>query len=278
MQIKNANNLWIVAALLGMPLNFFFEIFKWNLLIRLCYPLSFKKASRGVFSGLTMAMLTPNRIGEVFSRVFVLPPDLRQKGIAYSGVNSLSQMIIVQIFGIIGIGLLLTTTSYGNTNAHPLTPWIVTISAISGILLILVFMNLNWINWVIRLVKLNKKLPGLGQAFNSLRNRDKWMSLLFSSAKYLTFNLQFYFLLRYFGVDISPEIAFPAIMTIYLLLNFIPVIAIGEAGVRGSVTLLILGLFSNAELGILVASLGLWILNVAIPALAGGILLRKIKF
>ena len=61
-------------------------------------------------------------------------------------------------------------------------------------------------------------------------------------------------------------------------LNFIPVISIGEVGVRGSVTLLILGLFSDAEICILVAALFLWLLNIGLPALAGSLMLRKIKF
>lgn len=278
MQIGNSSSLWFFAALIGMPVNFFFEIFKWNMLIRLCHPLSFNKATLAVLSGLTMAMLTPNRVGEIFSRVFVLPSELRQKGIGYSGLNSLSQMIIVQLFGLSGMGYLLWMTSFGDSNSHPLTSWLIAVSIVISILLILVFMNLSWINYLIRVVRLDKNLPGISQAFSSMRNKDKWQSLVLSAAKFLTFNLQFYFLLRYFGVEISAGIALPAIMTIFLLLNFLPVIAIGEAGVRGSVSLLILGIFSDSELAILVSSLALWVLNVALPAIAGGFLLRKIKF
>ena len=277
-QLKSAPRIWIIAALIGMPFNFYFEILKWNLLIRKCYPLSFKKASRAVFSGLTMAMLTPNRIGEMFSRVFVLPKDKRMIGIGYSGVNSLSQMIIVQVFGLVGMGLLLLVFPFQDNSPHPFTYWVIAISIISGLLLVLLFMNLNWINKLLKILHMDQKYPGLSQAFESLTTRDKWQSLGLSFAKYAVFNVQFFLLLMYFGVDVSLSIGLPAIMTIFLLLNFLPVIAIGEAGIRGSVTLLILGLFSEAELGILVASLFLWLLNVAGPALAGSFLMRKIKF
>jgi len=277
-QLRNSPLVWVFAALLGMPLNFFFEIIKWNLLIRKSHPLTFRLASRAVFSGLTMAMLTPNRIGEIFSRVFVLPKEKRIEGIGYSGVNSLAQMVIVQLFGLIGMGILLLQLPYEDNLAHPVTYWIISVSIVISILLVLIFMNLNWIILIIQFIRLDKKFPGLSQAFQSLNSHDKWLALGLSAAKYITFNLQFYFLIRYFGVDVTVGIGLPAIMTIFLLLNFFPVIAIGEAGIRGSVTLLILGLFSDADLGILVSSLVLWILNVALPALAGSFLLRNIKF
>ncbi len=225
-----------------------------------------------------MAMLTPNRIGEIFSRVFVLPKNKRAEGIGYSGINSLAQMLIAQLMGLVGMGVLLIYLPHINNSNHPLTYWVISASIIISILLILIFMNLNWINRIIRMIRLEKKFPGLSRAFESLNSHDKWLALTLSTAKYITYTLQFFFLLRYFGVEISAGIAMPAIMTIFLLLNFLPVIAIGEAGIRGSVTLLVLGIFSDAELGILVASLALWILNVALPALAGSLLMRNVKF
>ncbi|MEA1877437.1 MAG: lysylphosphatidylglycerol synthase domain-containing protein [Bacteroidota bacterium] len=278
LQLRKSPLIWVLAALAGMPLNFFFEITKWNLLIRKIHHLSFPMASRAVFSGLTMAMLTPNRIGEIFSRVFVLPPDKRIEGIGYSGINSLAQIVIVQLCGLVGMGVLLLHLPFKDNASHPLTYWVILVSIVISIILILIFMNLNWLSRIILLTRLDKKLPGLGKAFESLSKRDKWLALGLSAAKYVTFSLQLFFLLRYFGVDVAAGIGIPSIMTIFLLLNFLPVIAIGEAGIRGSVTLLILGLFSDADLGILAASLVLWMLNVALPALAGSFLMRDIKF
>jgi len=277
-QLRNSPIVWIIAAIMGIPLNFYFEITKWKLLIQKTYQLSFRTATRAVFSGLTMAMLTPNRIGEIFSRVFVLPKEKRTAGIAYSGINSLAQMVIVQLFGLIGMGMLLMQLPYTKSTSHPLTYWVISVSIVISIFLILIFMNLNWINSIIRFVRLDKKFPGLSQAFESLNLRDQWLALGLSFAKYSTYSLQFYFLIKYFGVDATICTGLPAIMTIFLLLNFLPVIAIGEAGIRGSVTLLIFGLFSDADLGILAASLVLWMFNIALPTLAGSFLMRNIKF
>ena len=277
-QLKSSPFVWMIAAFTGMLLNFFLEITKWRLLINKTYPLSFQMATRAVLSGLTMAMLTPNRIGEIFSRVFVLPQNKRTEGIGYSGINSLALMVIVQLFGLIGMGMLLLHLPYSDNTTHPLTYWVISVSIVISIFLVLLFMNLNWINKFIHFIRLDKKLPGLSLAFKSLNKRDKWLALGLSTAKYFTFSLQFYLLLRYFGVDVAIEIGLPSIMTIFLLMNFLPVIAIGEAGVRGSVTLLILGLFSDADLGILAASFVLWMLNVALPALTGSFLMRNIKF
>jgi len=64
---------------------------------------------------------------------------------------------------------------------------------------------------------------------------------------------------------------------LYAAMLVIPTITIAEPGVRGSLSLLIFGVFSTNEAGILAASLTLWIINLAIPALLGALYLAALK-
>lgn len=277
-QIGQEPSFWLVLTVAGLPLNFYIETIKWNGLIRKITPLSLAQASRAVFSGLTMAMLTPNRVGEIVSRAFVLPPDKRAEGIALSGVNSLAQMLITQTLGMAGMALIYMYLPEHNPFKNTLSLWVILISGVLCILLAFGFFNLSWLSSLLKWFRLDKKLSAITIAIQGLDLKAKWKLLALSLAKYLTFCLQFYFLIHYFGVDLNLVLGLSCIMTIFLLLNFLPVITIGEAGIRGSISLLVFGAFSDAEMGILVGSLALWILNVAFPAIIGSFLLRKIKF
>lgn len=277
-QIQNAPAWLLIPILIGIPLNWFFEILKWKLLVEKTAPLTFKQATAGVISGLTMAMLTPNRVGEAFTRVFILPREKRPEGIAYSGINILAQAIVVQVLGIAGLLLLVFVFSIQGGSLDFISSWMYVLGAAIPIVLITALFNTRWISWILQIIRIEKKFPGISTAMASLKVSDKMKTLSLSTLKYLTHSMQFFLLLIYFGLDWDYLPLFAAIMTFYLFLNLIPVIAIGEPGVRGSVALLILSQNSSNDLGILSAALLLWVINIAIPAIIGSILLKKIRF
>ena len=103
------------------------------------------------------------------------------------------------------------------------------------------------------------------------------MILALSFVRYIIFIHQFYFLLLLFGVDIPILQAFLGISLIYLVMNVLPIITIAEIGIRGSVAIVILGYFTQNELGIVAATSILWILNLAFPVALGAILFWRIK-
>ncbi len=49
----------------------------------------------------------------------------------------------------------------------------------------------------------------------------------------------------------------------------IPTFALTEIGVRGSAALAFIGLISDNDTGIVAASFSLWLVNIALPAMAG---------
>ncbi len=98
---------WLLMLAIGlMPVNLFFEMKKWRLLIHTIYITQWKETIQAILAGLTMALLTPNRVGEIFSRVFILPKEKRLSGVGLSAVGSLGQMVIIQSFGILGLLLI----------------------------------------------------------------------------------------------------------------------------------------------------------------------------
>ena len=87
------------------------------------------------------------------------------------------------------------------------------------------------------------------------------------------FAIQFDLLLLMFGVDVGPLFGFVLIGVTYFIMTIIPSFWLGQLGIREAVSLFVIGAFSNNDAGILSASLALWIINLVIPALIGGVLL-----
>jgi hypothetical protein len=101
--------------------------------------------------------------------------------------------------------------------------------------------------------------------------------LLLSSLRYAVFMAQYMAVFYLFSVNISPPVMLSAMSVVFLALAVIPSIALIEVGLRGEVSLRLVGLFSANSLGIGLTSVTIWFMNLIIPALIGTVLLLNIK-
>jgi hypothetical protein len=104
-----------------------------------------------------------------------------------------------------------------------------------------------------------------------------WEVLAFSAVRYLVFSAQYLILLEAMGVQMVWWQGFMMIFLIYLVLAVIPTIAIAELGIRGEVGLYCLGLLSANKVGIIAGTVGIWLINLILPAIVGSLLLLGIK-
>jgi hypothetical protein len=70
-------------------------------------------------------------------------------------------------------------------------------------------------------------------------------------------------------------IAFLVVALTFLLLALIPGMALAELGVRGKLSLLVVGAFSENAVGIVLAVTSVWFLNLILPAVVGAFFLRS---
>jgi hypothetical protein len=85
-------------------------------------------------------------------------------------------------------------------------------------------------------------------------------------------------MLRFFGVDLSLYQAFPAIASEYLFLMFTPSFAFSELALRGSYAVFFIGAYSGLTINILLAGMGIWVVNMAIIMIAGSVIMVKSKW
>ncbi|MEA3476782.1 MAG: hypothetical protein U9R60_01270, partial [Bacteroidota bacterium] len=95
-----------------------------------------------------------------------------------------------------------------------------------------------------------------------------------------------YLMFKIFGVHLPIIPGFIMISVIYFTITIIPTIAIAELGIRGSVSLFIIGTYMEShglsdfqsDLGIIAATSAIWLINLAIPALIGAVMVFNLKF
>ncbi len=269
----------LIIAILLMPLNWGIEALKWKILIQQLEKVSFLKSMKAVFSGVTVSVFTPNRIGEYGGRVFHLINANIIKATLLTVVGSFGQLLVTITAGLTGLAFFIP--AYGTIPDYFGKGQFVIIYAIGATLLIFInylFLNNAILSSLISRMKFLGKYRGYGKIFNLHQKKDLQNVLFMSYVRYTVFALQFFLLLRVFDVSIS---FFPALMMIsisYLVMTVIPTIAITDFGVRGSVSLYFMGLLSNNEPGILSASFVLWLINLALPAFIGTFFVFNLNF
>lgn len=101
--------------------------------------------------------------------------------------------------------------------------------------------------------------------------------LVYSLGRYAVFTSQFVFLLLFFGINTPLPELYVGVALTYLITTVVPSFTFAEFGIREVVALQILSVHSDQEIGILLASLSVWIINIIVPALIGQIIILTEK-
>jgi hypothetical protein len=91
----------------------------------------------------------------------------------------------------------------------------------------------------------------------------------------MVFTLQYVLILKLFGIELSVIDSIICIALNFFLITIIPTYALAEIGIRGTVAVTIFSVYGISSLPVLSAALLIWIINLAIPALIGTLILIK---
>ncbi len=268
---------WLVLTLILMPLNWAFETQKWRILIQNFEALPFGRAYQAVFSGVTLSLFTPNRVGEYGGRILFLSPENNWKGVIATLVGSYAQLLILLSAGLLGTLYFAQAHQLLETFFLPLFFFLGL--ALIGLLLFC-FFNIDLI------VPIAKRIPFIYRfrkvlkhvrLLESYSTQELSRALIYAAARYGVYALQYYLLIRFFSIEVPLMEGLTGIATIYLLQTSIPLPPLMGLLVRGEVALFVWRMYSANEIAILAATFGLWILNLIVPALVGTAFMLKIN-
>jgi len=268
---------WLIITIILIPINWAFETLKWQVLIKDFEKLSFRKSYQAILSGITFSLFTPNRIGEYGGRILLVKPENNWKAVIATLVGSFSQLLVLLSCGILGLLFFIYLFL-------DIDQWIWLSIFFVGILftflMLFCFYNIDLVIPIVKRVPYVHKLKRFVKHVNVLRNYSSSIlssALMYSFLRYLTYTLQYFFMLQFFGIKVSIAKGLAGIATIYLLQTSIPLPPIWDLFARGQIALEIWGFSSDNEIGILASTFTLWVLNLIIPALIGTIFIVRIN-
>ncbi len=262
-----------------MLVNWWLEIRKWQILVAPYEKVNFLSAFKAVIGSLAFGIATPNRVGEYGFRALYLSPQYRKTGVLLTILSSLSQLIFTLIGGVLA-GIYWLSEHPEIRDLPSFAIWLflgISLLVITSIFLFISYFKLSYYQELSRRFGLLKKvIPAVSELkliTNSLRLRLLILSLL----RYFVFLMQYIIVWRYFGADLHWYESLLSSAIIFLLMAFVPTIALAELGVRGQVSVWIAGIFTENFLAIVAGSAFIWFVNLFLPALCGSVLLWSFR-
>jgi uncharacterized membrane protein YbhN (UPF0104 family) len=269
---------YLISAFLLMPLNWALETIKWKYVIRLLHPVRFKQAVKAILIGLSVSLFTPMRITDFLGRIIVLPPDKRVQGSVLSLIANYGQTIITAVFGLFGALIFFEVNpSIDQTISESTWDVLKVISLIITLLMIVTFFFIKPI--LSRVGKYFRKLHlDQASAINNLLAKDLAVILLLSAARYVVFLFQASLIIMAYNIDVSFFNILLLFTLVFMTKLFLPTITLFEAGIRGSVALLIFGMVTSLTVPVISGIILVWIINIVIPSVIGLGIFYKTKF
>jgi len=280
-QSLQSTEIWDLAIVIFlMIINWSIEALKWKVSIQKVQPVSFFRSFSAILSGVSFSVSTPNRIGEYLGRILYIEEGNRLRVISLTIVSSISQLIITLFAGSVGLFFIRKNIETGNTMQGLDSFWLQVLQY--GVIIVLLILTGIYfrLSLLINLVDKLRNNNRYSWLVGSLKDIDatlllKLLSL--SAIRYVVFVVQYFLLFRLFEVNAGWWECFWAVSVIFLVLAIIPTFAIAELGLRGNVSLKLIGLFSTNSLGISLTTATIWIINLVLPAIAGSLLILSVK-
>jgi uncharacterized membrane protein YbhN (UPF0104 family) len=280
--LKHKGGIALVMVLIGMLFNWGLEARKWQMLVKPLQKVSFLRAFSAVLSGVSFSINTPNRIGEYGGRVLYIKNNRSKlKAIAATMVGGFSQLIVTVIFGLTGLMYYISKYTLIKDADHFLPGlWekiLLGVLIVICVLIILLYFRLQIILAIFEKIPFLRKARVFVQIIVRYSSGDLERLLLLSACRYMVFSAQYLILLDSLGVEMQWWQGFLMNAVIYLVMALVPTIAIAELGLRGKVSLYFMGLLSSNSPAIIAATVGIWCVNLLLPAVIGSVLLLGIK-
>ncbi len=221
-------------------------------------------------------------------RVFILKRTDPIKAILLTIVGSFSQLLVTIVMGTVAYLFFapryLTSILFESrwlVNGFSLTLVLISLTAL------FLYFNISVLHRISILLpgKYSKRVKTSIDAIAGCPRKLLLKTVLFSTIRYLVFSTQFYLAIRLMNLNFTALQCMMVIPVIYLVLAAIPSVALAEIGVRGSVSVFLFGLLtgfgilgSGAALAVVSASTLIWLVNIALPSLAGVLVVFRLKF
>lgn len=255
--------LGIVAAM--VVLNWGLEAAKWWWLMRPVQRSSYARAYMATLVGTTVGTITPNRVGEFAGRVLFLDPEHRVQGGFATLLGSIAQFVVTLTMG----GFALAFGPGFGPMDGPLVQVLVWSTLLIGCTAIFLYFSPGLLGRLLTALPFLGRFERQARILGSFGMRELWFVFILSLARYAVFTFQFALILMV-TAHIPLQVGLLSVPVVFLVTTLVPTTALTELGVRGSAAT---ALLPGDASSIVLSSALIWVFNLVVPALAGGVIL-----
>jgi hypothetical protein len=272
--LRKENTFLMILGIFSLQfVNYALENLKWRSTFKEIQRESFWKTWKAVYAGNAVAIFTPDRLGTFIGRFGYLRNYSKTKITYTTFVGNYAQLTATLIFAMTGMILAWNCQYDFKLPEIASLPRLMLFFTPITILIICLFYYQEVLINSLKKIKNKwfqetvKKL----EFVQSYSNLQLTTILLLALLRYFIFVIQFYLAIKVFQIpfDLTATLSFCGIL--YLFSTFIPSPFMGNLGTREAVGVYLLSNM-DAELGIISASLLIWMINVVFPSILGGII------
>lgn len=267
LRVGIGNAIVLLALLIVlMFLNWGIEAWKWKLLVQKLTPIRFIRTFKAVWTGVTLGLFTPNRVGEFGGRILYVPRKHRVHAAIVSLIGSFSQNLITVVAGMVGALFYLHQVE---DVSWQVIMTLGMVAVIAVLLLLLAYYNLEVIISIFKRNRYLKRVYHYTSVLKDYSGKDLTNLLLLAFLRYAVYTAQYLIFLNVFGAGLTLLEGCAAITVIFLAQTVVPSFAIADLLTRLPVAALILSNYGVSLQVSLAATTSIWILNLIIPAVLG---------
>ncbi|HLT46858.1 MAG TPA: lysylphosphatidylglycerol synthase transmembrane domain-containing protein [Rubricoccaceae bacterium] len=272
---REASHGWALAALALLPVNVGLEAYRWHrLVVRIAPAVRFRTALAAVVSGYPLGQLTPGRVGDYVGRALYLREVPAGASAALTFAERMATLACCLVFGLAALPFFfaadveLAAVAWAGVVA-------VAAGGTAGLLVCLLHPGLGRrvLSALLPFARPRRALATLDR----FDGADAARLLALSALRYAVFSTQFVLLVRAFDPGAPVLASYVGVALVFFAKSAIPSVTLGDLGVRESAAVFFLGLYGVAEAAAFNASLGLFAVNILVPALAGLALLPRLR-
>ena len=258
----------IALLLILMAINWLIESLKWKYLVEKLIAINFIDSLNSIIKGLAFGLITPFKIGEIFTRILHIDSKDRSRALGSLLVSRAAQLVSTIIFGVVG-GIF-----FLNQYIHIHYYYLYLIFPLI-LLVLLIYFNLSKVIPFLSKYNFSDTYIKYIDIIHKYDRKDYWVVLFLSSLRYIVFVIQYGCMFYLYKVEISGNEIFVGISTVFFIKSVIPLNVLGEFGWREITAVSIFGIMGFFKPAILMVTISIWILNIILPSFLGSLVFKK---
>ncbi|WP_460693468.1 hypothetical protein [Mucilaginibacter puniceus] len=265
--------LTIILLTALMATNWVSEAYKWMIMICYVEPISLWNSFHTIICGLTVGILTPNRIGEYSTRIMFLSPRKRLIGVIIIGVGAFAQLIAVTLMAGIAIPIFIY---YYKPEYITWNYIIISTSIIYCTILISAYFNIKYVDLLINKIHFLKKYRRLFTVLSTYKKTFLLRILCICFGRLFILIIQYYLLIHLLISSITFSQVMLMIAVMIAFQTVIPTIDILDVGVRGATAAYLFGFITDNDVAIVASTTAIWFINLIVPAIIGLVMIARL--